>query len=330
MLERLYEQIVAVLDNVGWHGPEIRMTGNSLGAQVALNLAAMIRTRPACAQYSPKLQRVALFDPFFSAQSQYSTVNGDLPERDTNCPYKEDDGVGGGHMTPSEHARCVLIPQIRTGSLTPPGVLSPRLQTYYRDNPDKSWSVPVIELYMTSVVPWGGVPGVYYGDVNQHLLDMTVYIRYYPNYYGGMQIGVKHVVGIQMYMRSRFAPGGPIYIDPGGLAAPSALMDTDALKKLCNINIVDARGERQGWFRKCARKYTQIAGKDTIWESDDEYQACDVTARRRLVIGSYSTADCPCCKLNVDPPPAHVFERLKLPWLSECKSRKRLYFGFGT
>ena len=62
--------LLALLDHVGWKGPELRLTGNSLGTQVVLGIAGNIHALPGAEEYAAKQTRIALFDMW---------MGGDIP-----------------------------------------------------------------------------------------------------------------------------------------------------------------------------------------------------------------------------------------------------------
>eukprot|EP01084_Bolivina_argentea_P190088 326762_1 len=65
VVELLYEKLVAVLDMVNWNGDELRIAGNSLGAQVTMKLAVEFKLHSV---YANKLRRIALLDAYFSPE----------------------------------------------------------------------------------------------------------------------------------------------------------------------------------------------------------------------------------------------------------------------
>ena len=268
MLKKLYETIITVLDSVKWRGKEIRMAGTGLGAQVALNLAAMIRKD---SDYSPKMQRIALFDPFFS-KSQATNSYPFLPASNwQQCPVYDKTRHRNGqvlYMSPSEYARCVLIPQIREGR----GRIDYDMSRSFKA---EVWDVPVIENYQTSAASSAWISG---GDTSQDFNDLTVHIKYDPGYYGIAAFGARHEVGIQMYLHSRTCQ---VKLDGSKCTAPqirgargeapSALMSTEALKKLCDVHRTHIHSARPQVFRKCKWKFEQTAGSTTTWIYDDIY-----------------------------------------------------------
>ena len=78
------------------------MTGNSLGAQVVLNLAAKLISE---SKYGPKVKRIALLDHYWSKNRKSY-----LPK------------IGSDHYSPGQYAREVLMKTIRDNDNPPVSV----------------------------------------------------------------------------------------------------------------------------------------------------------------------------------------------------------------
>ena len=74
MVDQLHGFLVKLMDKTKWDGPELRITGNSLGTQVALGISAKFRTDDEHTAYGAKLQRIALFDHYMSGNNLHGKL----------------------------------------------------------------------------------------------------------------------------------------------------------------------------------------------------------------------------------------------------------------
>jgi len=196
----LFDKLHYILRHAGWVGEELRIAGNSLGAQVALSLSAewMRTTRG----YPEKLKRIALLDHFFSAGGQSY-----LPRIDPSTPCESEDW-----------SYCSLS----TGQ-----VAVEQWMKTIRDRPDP----PVIENYRTSALTNGWLLGI--ADENKALDQMTVFVQLKLWYYHDEDVAQKHTSAMYGYMHSMKFKGSKYAWQR--LGAPYAWKDTGYVKKHCPI-----------------------------------------------------------------------------------------------
>ena len=141
-MDELHRRLVQLLDHINWHGDELRITGNSLGTQVALGISAKFRTDPEHEEYGTKLQRIALFDHFMSG---------------TSVPYNAGRTL---LVPPCEYVNNVVLKNILTG-------------------PPDTW--PVIENYRSSIITSSELVGCANKNLNRMTVFVEIKPWYYSH-----------------------------------------------------------------------------------------------------------------------------------------------------
>lgn len=163
VVDLLFDELIEFLDMSGWNGDELRIAGHSLGSQIALNLAAKIKTSSASSAYKNKLTRIALLDHFFS-----NWAKDFLPQSDPSCSdwwwWPCD------HIWVSEYALDYLLKDIGADT--------------------------VIESYRTSPVS----STVFVGDSADEFNKRTVFAELKPWFYNSLALDAKHRAAIPMYL----------------------------------------------------------------------------------------------------------------------------------
>ena len=138
-----------VLHLAGWDGEELRITGNSLGTQVALGMAANFR---GVAAYRDKVKRIALFDHYMD--------NRVVP-----------DGIG---RSPSAHINEVVLPAIFRDSEPD---TRPVIENYRTSGVTGFWaSNPALNRKTVFVELWPA----YYPKISQplrHTVGISMYLH---------------------------------------------------------------------------------------------------------------------------------------------------------
>eukprot|EP00484_Ammonia_sp_Unknown_P004382 CAMPEP_0197080722 /NCGR_PEP_ID=MMETSP1384-20130603/214275_1 /TAXON_ID=29189 /ORGANISM="Ammonia sp." /LENGTH=408 /DNA_ID=CAMNT_0042519613 /DNA_START=97 /DNA_END=1323 /DNA_ORIENTATION=+ len=170
VVQLLFDQLNALLDDAQWNGNEMRFAGHSLGSQLVISLAAQFKQQSGNA-YKNRLKRVALLDHFFSNGGKNY-----LPQIDPGC---NDWCLWGvcwecDHYWTGEWARNVLLPIIRDAYNEP----------------------VVIENYRSS--PTSSNPFI--GDENADLNKRTVMVELKPWYYSSVQLTEKHMAAYADYV----------------------------------------------------------------------------------------------------------------------------------
>eukprot|EP01084_Bolivina_argentea_P055799 102226_1 len=245
----LYEKLIALLDLTSWNGDELRLAGNSLGAQVVLILAAKLIT-DTTHNYGVKVQRIALLDAYYSTGQKWF-----LPEKEP-CEWYRNwwwENWRCRNKWIGEYVREDLMSQIRSNIAT----------------------APVIENYRTSWLAGQDVPSFAIGDLgpgdhNWEFNKMTVFVDLKVYYYRSGDVfdldpvGWKHAAALPIYTHCmKWESMGDLFD-----GAPSCRMDTDDLKLQCQIT---------NWWDHCQYWYEQKddAAAYTTWDYDDRFDRMD-------------------------------------------------------